>query len=153
MCLTQQIKSLFLYVFLAAGAAACGIPLGGVIVANDPAPTGNVVVVYSGQLLTQNAAAHPTVSVSGTAKVYRDFDSGIHWVRIENLVGPNESGLVVIVEAGGTVLNAGLRGTRGHMTYSTTVPSTDTRIWSSVKIRSTTWPDPITRDYGEALLQ
>jgi hypothetical protein len=141
------------YLLASLALAGCGwVQLGGVPFVNDAAP--NAEVVAQGQFQTVFPAVHPGKNVSGFVRVFRDGASGVHIVRLESFDAPNEPGtLQLIVEAGGqTVLQTALRAVRGNQNYPTSIGVNDSRSWSSVRIRSLTWADPVTADYGQALL-
>jgi hypothetical protein len=150
---TQVIFRKLLFLLAVALFTGCGwIPLGGVPFVNDAAP--NAEVVAQGQFQTVYASVHPGKEVSGFVRVFRDGASGVHIVRLESFDAPNEPGtLQLIVEAGGqAVLQTALRAVRGNQNYATSIGINDTRVWSSARIRSLTWADPVTADYGQALL-
>jgi hypothetical protein len=141
------------YLLLLFVTSGCGwVELGGIPAVNDPTPGGSAVA--QGQLQPVYVSEHPGKNVSGFVRVFRDTTLGVHVVRLESFSAPNEPGtLQLIVEAGGqTVLQTSLRAVRGNQNYPTSVGVNDTRSWSSARVRSLTWADPVTADYGQALL-
>lgn len=149
----QRITLISLYLMAISVVPGCAwISLGDATTANDTLPAGDVVA--QGAFASANTGVHANKEVSGFARIYRDTTSGVHVVRLESLETPDELGtLEVVAEAGGsTVLRTALKATRGNQNYLTSVGINDARSWSTVRIRSTTWPDPATADYGVALL-